>query len=527
MAPGTEARAALERQYRSPSAREALAKPRSLPLETPKALPSVLVDDKIASPRSSAPLRRRPTSTTSTTVNPHNVSIPPPPASTSTSTSTVPRPVPPTATSVRAGSRRTARTRAWGRTEAPMEGSEVHAMQTVVLKQRRTGEKGAGDGMKVFLRTIGRRTLLTAEEERTLALEAQEMMRLEELKKDMKREMEEAWMWAQEEKAGRPGAPSPLHADADVSDEARADAHAAAHAQLRALQKVYADSMPTMRVTEEAWAARAGLPSVSVLRARMTRGAESKHKMIECNLRLVVSIAKKYAGRGMELQDLVAEGILGLIRAVEKFDTTRGFKFSTYAHWWIRQGVTRSISEQGRVVRLPVHLYEVMSKVRKCERQLVADLGREPRPEEVADAMDMPVKKVKLLFQAYRQPVSMDAPIKDEEGSSLMDVIEDGGQASPEETAVATHLVKHLEELLCTLNERERGILRMRYGLDDGREKTLEEIGKHFNVTRERIRQIEGKAIRRLKNKDRCAMLEEYTNTDVNLRRRQGLNRGL
>jgi RNA polymerase primary sigma factor len=259
----------------------------------------------------------------------------------------------------------------------------------------------------------------------------------------------------------------------------------------------------------------------------MTRGAESKHKMIECNLRLVVSIAKKYAGRGMELQDLVAEGILGLIRAVEKFDTTRGFKFSTYAHWWIRQGVTRSISEQGRVVRLPVHLYEVMSKVRKCERQLVADLGREPRPEEVADAMDMPVKKVKLLFQAYRQPVSMDAPIKDEEGSSLMDVIEDGGQASPEETAVATHLVKHLEELLCTLNERERGILRMRYGLDDGREKTLEEIGKHFNVTRERIRQIEGKAIRRLKNKDRCAMLEEYTNTDVNLRRRQGLNRGL
>ena len=426
MAPSKEARELLERQYRSPSARV-----------EPPALADVPREHRVAATSLAAGLR------------PLRLEAPPAPAGPAAAVAARP-----------AGARprtRTQRSRGWGAEQRVPE--DLQKMRSAVARGLRKApqERGAGEAMKVFLKQIGRHTLLSAEDECRLSKHVQDLM---------------------------------------------------AHEQARAALAVELGREPT----EAQWAERVGL-KVEELREARHLGTESKQRMIECNLRLVVSIAKRYVGRGMELQDLVSEGILGLVRAVEKFDYTRGFKFSTYAHWWIRQGVTRSISEQSRVVRLPVHLYEIMSKVRKTERELAISLGRDPTHEELAEATGMPESRITMLFkvrgaralscrvrtagrapappptlpeprgpQAYRTPTSMDAPIKNDEGASLMELVEDESQASPEESAVATQLQSHLDELLNTLNERERGILRLRYGLDDGHERTLEEIGKHFNV---------------------------------------------
>ena len=320
----------------------------------------------------------------------------------------------------------------------------------------RTGTKGVytEDSIRVYLQEIGRIRLLRADEEIELARKIADLLYLEQ--------------------------------EAETYSHANGGRH------------------PSM----SEWAEQVAMPYRSFKR-RLKLGRRAKEKMVQSNLRLVVSIAKKYMNRGLSFQDLIQEGSLGLVRAAEKFDHEKGYKFSTYATWWIRQAITRAIADQSRTIRLPVHLYETISRIKKSTKTLSQELGRKPSEEEIAERMEMTIEKLRFIAKSAQLPISLETPIGKEEDSRLGDFIESGAE-NPDQDVAKNLLREDLESVLATLNPRERDVLRLRYGLDDGRMKTLEDIGQLFEVTRERIRQIEAKALRKLRHPNRNGVLKEY-----------------
>ena len=339
----------------------------------------------------------------------------------------------------------------------PLEekGDGKEARSTKALASIKIGPKGVytEDSIRVYLQEIGRIRLLRPDEEIELARKIADLLQLEELAAQFE------------------------------SDHGR-------------------------QPDNKEWAALVDMPSIK-FRRRLMLGRRAKEKMVQSNLRLVVSIAKKYMNRGLSFQDLIQEGSLGLIRAAEKFDHEKGYKFSTYATWWIRQAITRAIADQSRTIRLPVHLYETISRIKKTTKTLSQEFGRKPTEEEIAESMEMTIEKLRFIAKSAQLPISLETPIGKEEDSRLGDFIE-ADIENPEQDVAKNLLREDLEGVLATLSPRERDVLRLRYGLDDGRMKTLEEIGQIFDVTRERIRQIEAKALRKLRHPNRNSVLKEY-----------------
>jgi RNA polymerase primary sigma factor len=342
-----------------------------------------------------------------------------------------------------------------GPTEAGADKGDAKDARAKALASIKVGPKGVytEDSIRVYLQEIGRIRLLRPDEEIELARKIADLLQLEELA-----------------------------------------------AQFEADKGHFPD-------TKE-WAGLVEMPLIK-FRRRLMLGRRAKEKMVQSNLRLVVSIAKKYMNRGLSFQDLIQEGSLGLIRAAEKFDHEKGYKFSTYATWWIRQAITRAIADQSRTIRLPVHLYETISRIKKTTKTLSQEFGRKPTEEEIAESMEMTIEKLRFIAKSAQVPISLETPIGKEEDSRLGDFIE-ADIENPEQDVAKNLLREDLEGVLATLSPRERDVLRLRYGLDDGRMKTLEEIGQIFDVTRERIRQIEAKALRKLRHPNRNGVLKEY-----------------
>ncbi|EAZ90420.1 RNA polymerase sigma factor RpoD [Crocosphaera chwakensis CCY0110] len=355
------------------------------------------------------------------------------------------------------------------------------------------------DSIRVYLQEIGRIRLLRAEEEIELARKIADLLQLERIREALWEELDqeptdEQWgkrifQWENIEQMLRAQSSKEKEPKwSEVTDM---------------LQKaeIISDLEKTWKLESKAY-----LPK---FKRRLYLGRKAKDKMVHSNLRLVVSIAKKYMNRGLSFQDLIQEGSLGLIRAAEKFDHEKGYKFSTYATWWIRQAITRAIADQSRTIRLPVHLYETISRIKKTTKLLSQEMRRKPTEEEIATRMEMTIEKLRFIAKSAQLPISLETPIGKEEDSRLGDFIEADGE-TPEDEVSKNLLREDLENVLDTLSPRERDVLRLRYGLDDGRMKTLEEIGQIFNVTRERIRQIEAKALRKLRHPNRNSILKEY-----------------
>lgn len=353
------------------------------------------------------------------------------------------------------------------------------------------------DSIRIYLQEIGRIRLLRAEEEIELARQIADLLALElireEICKQLKREPNDReWgkqVWKIEQT-------KQILTEKYGKDPSKKE-----------ISSFLADSVNNADI-EERWNVQADKNFKAFLR-RLYLDRKAKDKMVQSNLRLVVSIAKKYMNRGLSFQDLIQEGSLGLIRAAEKFDHEKGYKFSTYATWWIRQAITRAIADQSRTIRLPVHLYETISRIKKTTKILSQKMHRKPTEEEIAEEMEMTIEKLRFIAKSAQLPISLETPIGKEEDSRLGDFIEADGE-TPEDEVSKNLLREDLENVLDTLSPRERDVLRLRYGLDDGRMKTLEEIGQIFNVTRERIRQIEAKALRKLRHPNRNSILKEY-----------------
>lgn len=357
------------------------------------------------------------------------------------------------------------------------------------------------DSIRVYLQEIGRIRLLRAEEEIELARKIADLLQLERIREALWEELDQEQEPSDDQWGKRifqwENIEQMLRAQSAKDKEPRWSEVTAM------LQK--ADIVSDL---EKSWKEQSK-SYLGKFRRRLYLGRKAKDKMVHSNLRLVVSIAKKYMNRGLSFQDLIQEGSLGLIRAAEKFDHEKGYKFSTYATWWIRQAITRAIADQSRTIRLPVHLYETISRIKKTTKLLSQEMRRKPTEEEIATRMEMTIEKLRFIAKSAQLPISLETPIGKEEDSRLGDFIEADGE-TPEDEVSKNLLREDLENVLDTLSPRERDVLRLRYGLDDGRMKTLEEIGQIFNVTRERIRQIEAKALRKLRHPNRNSILKEY-----------------
>ncbi|MEB3226828.1 MAG: RNA polymerase sigma factor RpoD [Synechocystis sp.] len=384
--------------------------------------------------------------------------------------------------------------------EAEAEAAISEGKDKKVKKIRRDAVKKkpyTEDSIRIYLQEIGRIRLLRAEEEIELARQIADLLHLESILETLTLKLERnpsdlEWakqVWKVETTKQR-------LTTAKKKDPKKKDIEA------------YLGN-PDNEISLEAEWSQQPDKNFAVFRRRLFLDRRAKDKMVQSNLRLVVSIAKKYMNRGLSFQDLIQEGSLGLIRAAEKFDHEKGYKFSTYATWWIRQAITRAIADQSRTIRLPVHLYETISRIKKTTKLLSQEMHRKPTEEEIAEKMEMTIEKLRFIAKSAQLPISLETPIGKEEDSRLGDFIEADGE-TPEDEVSKNLLREDLENVLDTLSPRERDVLRLRYGLDDGRMKTLEEIGQIFNVTRERIRQIEAKALRKLRHPNRNSILKEY-----------------